>query len=44
MAKSIGYVPQKIYLIDDTINANIAFGVERRSTKMQLSEQQKYQI
>ncbi len=26
--KSIGYVPQKIYLIDDTINANIAFGVE----------------
>ncbi len=26
--KSIGYVPQQIYLIDDTINANIAFGVE----------------
>jgi ABC-type multidrug transport system fused ATPase/permease subunit len=26
--KSIGYVPQNIYLTDDTIAANIAFGVE----------------
>lgn len=26
--KSIGYVPQHIYLSDDTIEANIAFGVE----------------
>ena len=26
--KSIGYVPQHIYLSDDTIMANIAFGVE----------------
>ena len=26
--KSIGYVPQHIYLADDTIAANIAFGVE----------------
>jgi ABC-type multidrug transport system fused ATPase/permease subunit len=25
--KSIGYVPQQIYLADDTISANIAFGV-----------------
>lgn len=25
--KNIGYVPQNIYLIDDTVNANIAFGV-----------------
>ena len=27
MARSIGYVPQNIYLSDDTIAANIAFGV-----------------
>lgn len=26
--KSIGYIPQDIYLIDDTIKANIAFGVK----------------
>jgi ABC-type multidrug transport system fused ATPase/permease subunit len=26
--KAIGYVPQQIYLSDDTISANIAFGVE----------------
>ena len=26
--KSIGYVPQHIYLSDDTVSANIAFGVE----------------
>ena len=26
--RSIGYVPQQIFLIDDTIAANIAFGVE----------------
>ncbi len=26
--KTIGYVPQQIYLIDDTIAANIAFGIE----------------
>lgn len=26
---SIGYIPQTIYLIDDTIRANIAFGMER---------------
>ena len=26
--KSIGYIPQSIYLLDDTIKANIAFGVE----------------
>lgn len=28
--KSIGYVPQQIYLSDDTIAANIAFGVDKR--------------
>ena len=27
--EKIGYVPQEIYLIDDTIEANIAFGIER---------------
>lgn len=27
--KSIGYVPQSIFLIDDTIEANIAFGIPR---------------
>ncbi len=26
--KTIGYVPQQIYLIDDTISANIAFGID----------------
>ena len=29
--KSIGYVPQHIYLSDDTIMANIAFGVEKKN-------------
>lgn len=27
--KSIGYIPQTIYLMDDTIRANIAFGISR---------------
>ncbi|MBA3324886.1 MAG: ABC transporter ATP-binding protein [Rhodobacteraceae bacterium] len=26
--KSIGYVPQHIFLVDDTVTANVAFGVE----------------
>ena len=26
-AKTIGYVPQSVYLIDDTIKANVAFGI-----------------
>ncbi len=30
--KSIGYIPQSIYLLDDTIKANIAFGVEEEKT------------
>ena len=29
--KNIGYVPQQIYLSDDTILSNIAFGVEKRN-------------
>ena len=29
MAQKIGYVPQAIYLIDDSIEANIAFGEEK---------------
>jgi|688.fasta_scaffold12599_6 ABC-type multidrug transport system fused ATPase/permease subunit len=28
--KSIGYVPQQIFLVDDTIAANIAFGVDSK--------------
>ena len=26
---SIGYVPQNIFLVDDTVSANIAFGIEK---------------
>jgi ABC-type multidrug transport system fused ATPase/permease subunit len=29
----IGYVPQQIYLIDDTIAANIAFGIDKKEIK-----------
>lgn len=29
-AKMIGYVPQTVYLVDDTIRNNIAFGVEEK--------------
>jgi ABC-type multidrug transport system fused ATPase/permease subunit len=29
--KSIGYVPQYIYLSDDTIASNIAFGIDTKS-------------
>ena len=29
--KSIGYVPQQIFLSDDTIESNIAFGVDREN-------------
>ena len=29
--KSIGYVPQQIYLSDDTISANIAFGIDLKN-------------
>ena len=29
--RSIGYVPQQIFLADDTIEANIAFGVEEKN-------------
>ena len=28
MAKDIGYIPQNIYLIDDDIRKNIAFGID----------------
>ncbi len=34
--KSIGYVPQHIYLSDDTIAANIAFGVEPKNIDQNL--------
>ena len=36
--KSIGYVPQHIFLSDDTIAANIAFGVETRDINQNLVE------
>ena len=34
MANSIGYVPQNIFLSDDTIASNIAFGVEDSITDL----------
>ena len=36
--RSIGYVPQHIYLADDTIAANIAFGVELKNIDQYLVE------
>jgi len=36
--KSIGYVPQSIYLTDDTIAANIAFGVPKGKIDMAVVE------
>ena len=32
---SIGYVPQNIFLVDDTVSANIAFGVENNKINQQ---------
>jgi ABC-type multidrug transport system fused ATPase/permease subunit len=36
--RSIGYVPQHIYLTDDTIAANIAFGVEQKDIDQEIVE------
>ena len=36
--KSIGYVPQHIYLTDDTVEANIAFGVKLKDIKKDVVE------
>lgn len=36
--RSIGYVPQQIYLADDTVAGNIAFGVEARNIDHQAVE------
>lgn len=37
--KNIGYVPQNIYLIDDSIKKNIAFGIEEKNiNEKQLSQ------
>jgi len=36
--KSIGYVPQNIYLIDDTIAANIAYGIKAEEIDMKAIE------
>ena len=30
-AKIVGYVPQSVYLIDDTIKANVAFGIQEET-------------
>ena len=35
---SIGYVPQNIYLTDDTVEANIAFGVKPKDIKKDILE------
>jgi ABC-type multidrug transport system fused ATPase/permease subunit len=36
--KSIGYVPQHIYLSDDTVEANIAFGTETKDINQDMIE------
>jgi ABC-type multidrug transport system fused ATPase/permease subunit len=36
--RSIGYVPQNIYLSDDTVTANIAFGINPKKIKQDLVE------
>jgi ATP-binding cassette, subfamily B, bacterial PglK len=36
--RSIGYVPQHIYLSDDTVAANIAFGIESKDINQELVE------
>lgn len=37
--KIIGYVPQQIYLTDDTVSANIAFGVDPKEVNLRKVEQ-----
>lgn len=37
--KSIGYIPQSIYLIDDTIEANIAFGIAKEDIDQKVMDQ-----
>lgn len=36
--KKIGYVPQEIFLTDDSISSNIAFGVEKKDIRLDLVE------
>tara|TARA_Y100000768_G_scaffold387453_1_gene378852 strand:- start:1556 stop:3346 length:1791 start_codon:yes stop_codon:yes gene_type:complete len=36
--RSIGYVPQHIFLIDDTVSANIAFGIESKDINQEIVE------
>jgi ABC-type multidrug transport system fused ATPase/permease subunit len=36
--RNIGYVPQHIFLVDDTVTANIAFGVPREEIDMEAVE------
>ena len=40
--KSIGYVPQQIYLADDTVASNIAFGVEIENSQVLESSKMAY--
>ena len=44
--RTIGYVPQQIFLIDDTISSNIAFGVSKENIDFEQvkKELQKLQI
>ena len=45
MAKFIGYVPQNIYLADETIASNISFGIDsEKIDQKKLREQLKLQI
>ena len=37
--KLIGYVPQNIFLVDDTISSNIAFGVNKKKINKKLIEE-----
>jgi len=37
--RTIGYVPQQIFLTDDTVSANIAFGVPKRKLSQQRVEE-----
>jgi ABC-type bacteriocin/lantibiotic exporter with double-glycine peptidase domain len=36
---NIGYVPQQIFLIDDTLTSNIAFGIDEKSINHEVVEQ-----
>jgi ATP-binding cassette subfamily C protein len=33
--RNVGYIPQSVYLLDDSITRNVAFGIERRNIDLQ---------